>query len=63
MTWLIAASILVLLVVGSLIALWWWRLVAKMAPYQDEVERQKGHGAAPEHPEVEIISRSGPKQE
>lgn len=31
----------VLLVVGSLIAIWWWRISAKIAPYGDEAERAR----------------------
>ncbi|MFN7020679.1 MAG: hypothetical protein ACK4WH_05030 [Phycisphaerales bacterium] len=31
----------VLLVVGSLIAVWWWRISAKIAPYGDEAERAR----------------------
>jgi hypothetical protein len=62
MTWLILASVALLLVVGSSIALWWWKLAARMAPYQDEIERHKKKAGAAEHPEVEVISRTGSGQ-
>lgn len=25
-----------------MVAVWWWRLVARAAPYQDELDRSKG---------------------
>jgi hypothetical protein len=43
-------SAVVILVLGTVIALAWWRIAAKMAPYEDEV-RPGGDGDGP-GPEV-----------
>ena len=43
MDWgLVIAVILIVLVGGSIVAIAWWRIAAGMAPYKDEIERQRG---------------------
>lgn len=54
--------IAVLLVVGSLIAIWWWRVSARIAPYGDEVQRRNRREAERQR-EIEtntvVIGRDG----
>lgn len=67
MNWLIGATVLVIFAVGCAVALWWWKLVARIAPYKDEVEKARGKGISPggsgDHGsnggEVVVISKSG----
>jgi hypothetical protein len=46
MEWFIAISALGILVFGSWVALWWWRLAQRIAPYKDELERDQARAAA-----------------
>lgn len=40
MQWLIIGSVIALFLIGSIIALWWWKLAARIAPYKDELGRE-----------------------
>jgi len=43
--WVFVAGVVVVLFgAGSAVAVWWWRLVARAAPYQDELNRTRGKG-------------------
>lgn len=53
----IVAIILVLIVVATSIALWWWKLSARIAPYEDELERRRARDSAPTDEQVVIVSR------
>ncbi len=44
-----------LLVVGSVIAIWWWRLARTIAPYQDEAEAESTRKSKLDDAEVVII--------
>lgn len=53
----IVVIILTLVVVATGIALWWWRLSARIAPYEDELERQRARAAAPPDEQVVVVSK------
>ena len=59
MPWLIGASVILLFFIGSMIALWWWRLATRLAPYEDERHRTAHKAPATDEGEVVVISRSG----
>ena len=59
MPWLIGASVIFLFFIGSMIALWWWRLAARLAPYEDERHRSARKAPPTDEGEVVGISRSG----
>lgn len=44
------------LIFGSLVAAWWWRLARQIAPYKDEVEKEEGgRSAAADKQEIVIL--------
>lgn len=49
---------LLVLVLGSLAAVWWWRLARRIAPYRDEVGSE-GHDSKADEGEVIVIHRTG----
>lgn len=51
----ILTMIAVLLVVGTTVAMWWWKVSAKIKPYRDEVERDQRRAAAGQPDEVVVI--------
>jgi hypothetical protein len=58
----IVAIILVLIVVATSIALWWWRLSARIAPYEDELDRGRAAGSTQPDERVVIVSRKPEKR-
>ena len=62
MEWFIAISGLAILIFGSWVALWWWRLSRRIAPYKDELEREKARaGQATDDDRVIIIPPMSPR--
>jgi hypothetical protein len=63
--WFIIGSLVFLFGVGSVVALWWWKLVARIAPYRDELEREERQrsSASADEAEVVVISRTGDRRE
>lgn len=49
--------ILVLVFVATGIAMWWWKLSARIAPYEDELEREQARAAAPRSEQVVVVGR------
>jgi hypothetical protein len=47
------------LVAGSIIAVLWWGLAKKVAPYRDELERQKQREQAAKDEQVIVIDSPG----
>jgi len=58
----IITIIAVLLVVATGIALWWWRMSARIAPYADERERAAARALArkPANEHVVVVGKRGP---
>ena len=56
----IIALIAVLIVVATSVALWWWRISAQIAPYQDEVEKQRARAKQPTDEHVVVIGKKAP---
>lgn len=54
----IIAIIVILVIVATSIALWWWRISAKIAPYQDELERERARAQKPADEHVVVIGSS-----
>jgi hypothetical protein len=56
--WVFVAVVVgVLLVGGSMVAVWWWRLVARAAPYKDEIARPQTRSKADrEQPGVIVVN-------
>ncbi len=53
---LIIGTMLFIFVVGSVIAVLWWRLASKAAPYQDELGRGRANQSdAPRQNEREVV--------
>jgi type VI protein secretion system component VasK len=46
--------VLGVLIFGSLVAVWWWRLARQIAPYKDEVEKEQA-GKAKQRSEQEVV--------
>jgi uncharacterized membrane protein YqiK len=60
MTWLIFGSVTVVVIAGAFVAAWWWKLVSKVAPYRDELEKAEARRrAAGEDDNVVVISNPG----
>lgn len=53
----IVIVILILVFVATAVAMWWWKLSARIAPYQDELERQQARAAAPKSEQVVVVGR------
>ncbi len=51
----IITIIAILVVVATSVALWWWRISARIAPYADEVEKQRARATKPADEQVVII--------
>lgn len=60
MGWYIVITVAVILIVGSVAALMWWRLAARIAPYEDEVS--KGGGVRGHGQDHEVIVIGGNKK-
>lgn len=61
MEWFIGISALGILIFGSWVALWWWKLSRRIAPYKDELEREKARAAGkPPDEHVVIVPPLGP---
>lgn len=54
----IIAIIAILVVVATSVALWWWRISAKIAPYADELEKEKARTRPPTDEQVVVIGSS-----
>lgn len=54
MEWFIGISALGILIFGSWVALWWWKLSRRIAPYKDELEREKAR-ATNRQPDEHIV--------
>lgn len=54
---------LLVLVLGSLAAIWWWRLAKKIAPYRDELDEPTRSKAEADEGEVIVLPpQGGPSQ-
>lgn len=49
----------VVLIAGSVVAILWWGLAKKAAPYRDEVERQRQREQAAKDEQVIVIDSPG----
>lgn len=58
MDWFIVVVGLLLLVLATPIALGWWYLARKAAPYGDEKKAKSGKRPAQDHSEVIVLSPS-----
>lgn len=63
MEWFIAISALGILIFGSWVALWWWKLSRRIAPYKDELEREKAEASAKREDAVVIVPPMGPRKD
>ncbi len=50
---------LLVLVLGSLAAIWWWRLARKIAPYRDEVDGETKRDNRDDEGEVIVLPPDG----
>lgn len=44
-----------ILIAGGAVAILWWRLAAKAAPYKDELEKQRARSAAGQPDQVVVL--------
>lgn len=54
----IITIIAILVVVATSVALWWWRISARIAPYADELEKEKSRSSAAADEHIVVIGSS-----